>query len=115
MAGSGQVAVGIVGGWDAGLADAGDCRVLVQAIAGVAGGGIGLGGARPFVQGVGPGALGDLLGLVAGIGVVDVLAGTCQVMRQAREAALVAVAVAGGGAVAQGDVGAPGQVIVDVA
>ena len=47
MAGSSQVAVGIMGGRDAGLADAGDCRVLVQAIAGVAGGGIGLGGAVP--------------------------------------------------------------------
>jgi hypothetical protein len=115
MAGRGQVAVGIVSGWEVGLTDACDAGVLVQAVAGVAGGGIGLGGARPLVQVVVPSALDDLLGLVAGVAVVDVLGGASQVMRQAGQAALGAVGVAGTGAIAQGDEFAPGQVVVGVA
>ena len=63
VAGSGEVAVGIVAGRCAGLADAGDCGVLVQAVGAVAGGGVGFGGACPLVQVIVPGVLDNLLGL----------------------------------------------------
>ena len=63
MAGRGQVAVGIVAGRCAGLADACDGGVLVQAIGAVAGGGVGFGGACPLVQVIVPGVLDNLLGL----------------------------------------------------
>ena len=58
--------------------------------------------------------LGDLPGLVAGVGVADVLSGAAEVVSQRAQVAPVVVAVAGAGVVAQGDSGATAQVVIGV-
>ena len=58
--------------------------------------------------------LGDFTDLVAGVGVADVLGAAAEVVGQAAQVAPVVIAVAGAGAVAQGDGGAPAQVVIGV-
>jgi hypothetical protein len=88
-------------------------RVLVQAVGGVVASTVGVAG--PLVAVVGPAGRFDVLHLVAGVAPGVVLGGAGQVLGQAGQGRLSVVAVAGGGAVTQGDGGAPRQVIVGIA
>jgi hypothetical protein len=64
---------------------------------------------------VGPAGRFDVLHLVAGVAPGVVLGGAGQVLGEAGQRRLRGIAVAGGGAVTQGDGGAPRQVIVGIA
>jgi len=86
---------------------------LVQAVGGVAAGAVGVAG--PLVAVVGPAGRFDVLHLVAGVAPGVVLGGAGQVLGQAGQRRLGVVTGDGGGAVTQGDGGAPRQVVVGVA
>ena len=101
--GAGIVAEGAAGGGG----------VLVEAVGGIAPGAVGV--TDPLVAVVSPAVSFDVLGLVAGISPGIVLGGAGQVLREAGQGGLGVVAIAGGGAVAQGDGGPPRQVVVGVA
>ncbi len=91
----GQVAFGVMS-----KRSTGGCRVLVEAVGGVALGAVGI--ARPLVAVVGPALPCDFLHLVAGVGVGLVLCGAGKVVCEGGQCTLGAVGIAGGGAVTQG-------------
>lgn len=104
---SGQVAFGV-------MSKGGPCccRVLVEAVGGVAFGAVGI--TRPLVAVVGPALPCDFLHLVARVGIGLVLCGAGEVVCEGGQCTLRAVGIAGGGTVTQGHCGTPAEVIVGV-
>ena len=103
----GQVALGVMS-----ERSASGCRVLVEAVGGVAFGAVGI--TRPLVTVVGPALPCDFLHLVTGVGIGLVLCGAGEVVCEGGKCILGAVTIAGGGAVTQGHCGTPAEVIVGV-
>lgn len=88
------------------------CRVLVEAVGGVALGAVGI--TCPLVAVVGPALPCDFLHLVARVGIRLILCSAGEVVCEGGQCTLRAVAIAGGGAVTQGHCGTPAEVIVGV-